>query len=506
MFKKPQFWTALPLRLKLPLSIVVPLAVLTPLSAAGLGWWMTLEPVFAGDQSPLGHMALGLVALTIVVVGAVSVLSWLAINALLLRLNATLVAVEEIAQIADHPLESATGGQDEFERLAQALAQLRAGQDRILAEQQQGRADQSAKDRSIETLGEGLQRMADGDFSQSIDKPFDAEHEPLRHNFNRTVESLNATVGNVAQATDSMRDGAREISQASEDLSHRTESQAATLEQTAAALEQMTASVKSAAENARGVEDAMSAARDEAEASDRVVQNAVEAMQGIEESSSHIAKIITVIDDISFQTNLLALNAGVEAARAGEAGRGFAVVASEVRALAQRSSDAAMEIKALISDSSAQVDRGVELVGKAGGALKSIVDQVSHISGLVSGIAKGAAEQSTGLNEINTGVIQLDQVTQKNAAMVEEVTAAGQLLSSDAEKLSREMARFKVSGADVVPLSPSGQATEIVSRETMTAPLSQASAHGPAAGLAVQAQAMDLDVEAGPDKTIWEDF
>ncbi|KIC35150.1 methyl-accepting chemotaxis protein, partial [Leisingera sp. ANG-M7] len=244
------------------------------------------------------------------------------------------------------------------------------------------------------------------------------------------------TVEQVIAAAASIRNGASEISQASDDLSHRTESQAATLEQTAAALDELTASVKSAAEGARSVEATMEDAKQEARNSGEVVQSAVSAMTEIEESSNKISQIISVIDDIAFQTNLLALNAGVEAARAGEAGRGFAVVASEVRALAQRSSDAAMEIKTLISDSSGQVARGVDLVGKAGDALQSIVSQVTHISQLVSGIAEGAAEQSTGLNEINTGVTQLDQVTQQNAAMVEEATAAGHMLKTDAGKLA----------------------------------------------------------------------
>ncbi|MGR3620755.1 methyl-accepting chemotaxis protein, partial [Pseudophaeobacter sp.] len=184
-----------------------------------------------------------------------------------------------------------------------------------------------------------------------------------------------------------------------------------------------------------------------------VVQSAVSAMTEIEASSNHIGQIISVIDDIAFQTNLLALNAGVEAARAGEAGKGFAVVASEVRALAQRSSDAAMEIKTLIGDSSKQVARGVDLVGKAGDALASITGQVSHISKLVSGIAEGAVEQSTGLGEINTGVTQLDQVTQQNAAMVEQSTAAGQLLSTDSSKLAELIARFSIKeGATVVSM------------------------------------------------------
>ncbi|WP_192964966.1 methyl-accepting chemotaxis protein [Phycobacter azelaicus] len=299
----------------------------------------------------------------------------------------------------------------------------------------------------VASLGSNLSVLAGGDLTVRIESAFPEDYEQLRSDFNKTVENLNATVAQVVDSAQSIRNGAAEISQSSDDLSHRTESQAATLEETAAALDELTASVKSAAEGARSVENIMEEAKQEAENSGVVVQSAVSAMTEIEQSSTHIAQIISVIDDIAFQTNLLALNAGVEAARAGEAGRGFAVVASEVRALAQRSSDAAMEIKTLISDSSRQVERGVDLVGKAGDALTNIVERVNHISKLVTDIAEGAVEQSTGLGEINTGVVQLDQVTQQNAAMVEEATAAGHMLNSDATKLAELVAHFKVSGS-----------------------------------------------------------
>ncbi|MBY6057908.1 methyl-accepting chemotaxis protein [Leisingera daeponensis] len=302
------------------------------------------------------------------------------------------------------------------------------------------------RSRVVAALSSKLSALSQGDLTAQITEVFPEDYEQLRRDFNTTAQNLSGTVEQVIAAAASIRNGATEISQASDDLSHRTESQAATLEQTAAALDELTASVKSAAEGARSVEATMEEAKQEARNSGEVVQSAVSAMTEIEESSNKISQIISVIDDIAFQTNLLALNAGVEAARAGEAGRGFAVVASEVRALAQRSSDAAMEIKTLISDSSGQVARGVDLVGKAGDALQSIVSQVTHISQLVSGIAEGAAEQSTGLNEINTGVTQLDQVTQQNAAMVEEATAAGHLLKTDAGKLAELVAHFKTSG------------------------------------------------------------
>jgi methyl-accepting chemotaxis protein len=306
----------------------------------------------------------------------------------------------------------------------------------------------------VENLSAGLVRLSKGDFSLPIDQAFSGEHEKLRQNYNQTIETLSATVSQVIDASSSIRNGATEISRASDDLSTRTESQAATLEETAAALDELTASVKSAADGARSVEATMGEAKQEAENTGEVVQSAVAAMTEIEDSSNHIGQIISVIDDIAFQTNLLALNAGVEAARAGEAGKGFAVVASEVRALAQRSSDAAMEIKTLIGDSSKQVERGVDLVGKAGEALNNIVERVSHISQLVSGIAEGAVEQSTGLNEINTGVTQLDQVTQQNAAMVEEATAAGHLLKTDATQLAQLVSGFSIKdGAGLAQMS-----------------------------------------------------
>ncbi|MQQ09841.1 HAMP domain-containing protein [Epibacterium sp. SM1979] len=300
----------------------------------------------------------------------------------------------------------------------------------------------------VQSLASGLNQLASGDLTSKLNQSFPEHYEQLRRDFNKTVDTLNETMSQVVASTQSIRNGATEISQSSDDLSHRTESQAATLEQTAAALDQLTASVKSAANRARDVEQTMTSARDEAENNREVVQSAVTAMTEIEQSSNHISQIISVIDDIAFQTNLLALNAGVEAARAGEAGRGFAVVASEVRALAQRSADSATEIKTLIGESSQQVERGVDLVGKAGGALQNVVQQISQISQLVSGIAEGAAEQSIGLNEINTGVIQLDQVTQQNAAMVEESTAAGHMLNADASKLADIVAHFKVSDAN----------------------------------------------------------
>ncbi|WP_039966528.1 methyl-accepting chemotaxis protein [Roseobacter sp. MED193] len=355
--------------------------------------------------------------------------------------------MESVASGAlDIDVEEANRG-DEIGQIGKTLVSMQGDLKQARSAEEDRAQQQQQQQHVVEVLSSGLLRLSEGNFSRSIDEAFSDEHEKLRADFNTTVQTLSNTLAQVIDAARSIGNGAAEISQSSDDLSNRTESQAATLEETAAALEEMTTSVKSAAEGARSVEKIVNEAKSEAEISGVVVENAVAAMTEIEESSTHISQIIGVIDDIAFQTNLLALNAGVEAARAGEAGRGFAVVASEVRALAQRSSDAAMEIKTLIGDSSKQVERGVDLVGRAGEALRSIVERVGHISNLVTDISRGAVEQSTGLGEINTGVVQLDQVTQQNAAMVEEATAASHLLKSDAAELTKLVGKFQISGS-----------------------------------------------------------
>lgn len=297
----------------------------------------------------------------------------------------------------------------------------------------------------VDGLRVGLTQLSKGDLTFSIEKEFAQEYEQLRSDFNGAIDSLRAAMSSVVDNSDMIRGETNEISKAADDLSRRTETQAATLEETAAALDEMTSSVTSAADGAGMARQMVTEARDNAEASGEVVREAVEAMSEIASSSKQISKITSVIDDIAFQTNLLALNAGVEAARAGDAGRGFAVVATEVRDLAQRSSDAAREINTLISASEGHVKRGVDLVDQTGDALRGIFDRVSEISTQVGEIAVSAEEQSRGLAEINTAVNQLDQVTQQNAAMFEETTAASHALTSEAENLTNTMAQFKIS-------------------------------------------------------------
>ena len=313
--------------------------------------------------------------------------------------------------------------------------------------------------RAVEALSRALAVLADGDLGVRLDAAFPEDYAALRGDFNAAIEKLETALAAVTAASLSIQSGAVQVSQGADRLSQRTENQAAALEETAASLEELTVSVKAAAKNAERANVDVDAARRSAEASGRVVRDAIGAMGEIERSAEHIAQIIGVIDDIAFQTNLLALNAGVEAARAGEAGRGFAVVASEVRALAQRSSEAAKEIKALISTSSQQVGRGVELVRETGRALETIVDAVTGITGLVAEIANASREQSVGLSEINAAVGQLDQVTQQNAAMVEEATAASRAMRAEAEALSRLVAQFHGHRAALEPAAAPARRT-----------------------------------------------
>lgn len=295
-------------------------------------------------------------------------------------------------------------------------------------------------------LNDGMSRMAEKNLSLEIPAPSDSDYpkryDEIRISFNTLLSSMRVVIETIQDTTEGLDRRAEEVNSAAEDLSRRTETQAATLEQTAAAVEEINASVKASAEATMQTNQVVSQTRNNAKEGNEVVRESIDKMQEIAESSNRISKIISVIDDIAFQTNLLALNAGVEAARAGEAGRGFAVVASEVRGLAQRASDSAKEINALIQNSTQVVESGVNLVDQAGKALGAIVGDVEKASSLSAQITNSAQEQSTGLAEITTGVSHLDSVTQQNAAMVEETAAAIAAMQQDTTVMARLVREF----------------------------------------------------------------
>ncbi|ARS69889.1 methyl-accepting chemotaxis protein [Sinorhizobium meliloti] len=304
--------------------------------------------------------------------------------------------------------------------------------------------------------------LATGDLTQSMKGQFQGAFAELQTNVNDTLQTLQKTLREVRMTTDSINGNSTELRSAADDLSKRTEQQAAALEETSAALDEITAAVRNSTERAQEATVMVTEAKDSAAESASVVRNAIDAMGRIEQASSEIGQITNVIDEIAFQTNLLALNAGVEAARAGDAGKGFAVVAQEVRELAQRAASAAKDIKSLISKSGGEVATGVKLVQATGAALGQIETRVLKINDHIHSIATAAREQSTGLGEVSTAVNQMDQVTQRNAAMVEEANAATHKLSAEADNLANLIAYFKVEREAVRTVVPAKDASRPV--------------------------------------------
>ncbi len=370
---------------------------------------------------------------------------------------------ESVIQIGNGQLDAPIFGKDrrdEIGEIAQALFELRsrlqdnerlksaAEKERLHAEAAKRQAEEDAirRERGVvsESFGAALAALASKKLDARIVTAVPEAYAPLRRDFNDAMGALQAAISDVADATREVETGAGEIAAASRDLSQRTGRQAADIEETAGAFKRIASSFDQSFSGAKTTRAILVAARSEAEASDETVQRAVNAMAAIKASSERIGQIIAVINEIAFQTNLLALNASVEAARAGDAGRGFAVVASEVRALAQRSADAAREIKQLVSDSEVQVASGVELVGEAGKSLKRIAGRVIEIDSVAAATATGLQEQSAGLQTVNDALRRLDQITQQNAAMVDKTTAAGRSLLSQGETLSRLLGLFSL--------------------------------------------------------------
>ncbi len=295
---------------------------------------------------------------------------------------------------------------------------------------------------AIEDLGEMMAALAKGDLSRRIEKDYAGSFQQLKLDSNVMADQLTDIVNKISSSTTLVTSASSEIADGSADLSERTEQQAANLEETAASMEELAATVRQNSENAQQANQLAANARKVAEKGGDVVSQAVSAMSNISRSSQKISDIIGVIDEIAFQTNLLALNAAVEAARAGEAGKGFAVVASEVRTLAQRSAQASKEIKSLIVDSGSQVKDGVELVNNTGETLSEIVNSVKRVADIVSEIAAASTEQAEGLEQVNTAITQMDEMTQKNAALVEESAAAARSLEQQASELTTQIGFF----------------------------------------------------------------
>jgi len=301
----------------------------------------------------------------------------------------------------------------------------------------------------VRALGTALHALADNDLTTTITASFPDEYRSLQHDFHAATRALCTAVRAVADSVESLSAGSSQLAVASEDLATRTERQAANLERTVHEADAIAQQVATSADGARQTAQAVAEARADVQETTGIVSNAVQAIHAIADSSQEIARFTSLIDEIAFQTNLLALNASVEAARAGDAGRGFSVVAQEVRALAQRSAAASGEIRGLISTSSAHVSRGVDLVEKTGEALERIGAKVVAVDGLAGSIAQSAQEQAEALNRVRRAMSEMDDITQQNAAMTEEATAAARQLAQEAHVLTQQVSRFKLDGGAV---------------------------------------------------------
>ena len=406
--------------------------------------------------------------------------------------------VERMEALASGDLHSPvhhTNHHDCVGRMTKAMAKFRDNADQV-------RTLQATQEQIVTALSGGLKRLAANQLDCQITGAFPENYDELRRDFNAAVQSLAEAIGQVRGSARGVLTGATEIRTASDDLASRNEQQAATLEETTAAMNQVTQGVRESAKSAAEVQKSITEAHHEATEGGAVVTRAIDAMAAIERSAQEINQIIGVIDGIAFQTNLLALNAGVEAARAGDAGKGFAVVANEVRALAQRSADAAKDIKALITTSTEQVSGGVGLVRETGDLLGKIVARVGDITGLIDEIAANANVQAGSLEVVNNAVNEMDRVTQQNAAMVEQSTAASRSLADEARELSAVVGRFKTGHGDSY-----GDAVPFQRAPARRAPAAAAaSAHAPASARPSAPTRGNLALKPAPVEDDWSEF
>jgi methyl-accepting chemotaxis protein len=402
-------------------------------------------------------------------------------------------AVERFKVVAD---EKARREADEVTQRQQAEAALQAkvAEERALVAEEQAEA--------FRALGVGLDRLSSGDLTFRLTDGFSDAFGQIKDDFNTAMAKINETIGSIAASTREVANAAAEISTSTTDLSQRTEEQGASLAETTASMEQISVTVKKNAESAQQANESASGTREVADRGGQVVAKAVGAMARIEESSRKISDIISVIDEIARQTNLLALNAAVEAARAGEAGRGFAVVASEVRSLAQRSAQAAKDIKDLISNSSGQVKEGVELVNQAGTALTDIVDSIKRVAEIVSEIASASAEQSSGLEQVNRSLAQMDEMTQQNSALVEENAATAKTLEQQSQGMDERVSFFRL-GDGAAADAPARVVAMIPKRPAAAAPKRPAPAAKSGGPVGRMQAGLAVAVNKTPD---WKEF
>ncbi|WP_270728816.1 methyl-accepting chemotaxis protein [Shimia sp. Alg240-R146] len=426
---------------------------------AGLGRVQTPGSIaIAWDMAPLFATALReqlMAAVASFIAGSLAMvlLLWLVGR---LAIKPMLAISEAMDKVANHDFDTEIPNHERGDEVGAMALRLTVFRDRLADEELQRSAREKAdaeRNEMYRALAAGLADLADGRVDRTIDAAQfgrgDKDQTEIINDFNQVVTNLRQILTTATSTAESVRNSSEEIAEVVIDQSKRSEAQAVTLEESAAAIETLSNSVENTAERAADANKRILENREQAQAGGNVVDQTVDAMKNIEASSEQIRAIIGVIDDIAFQTNLLALNAGVEAARAGEAGRGFAVVASEVRALAQRASSSANEIKELITRSGEQVTNGSRLVHEAGSALHEIIEGINHASELVSQIATGSRDQANNLVEIKENVTELDRVTQRNAAMIEESSAASRTLSEEAGRLTQTLASFTLSDADV---------------------------------------------------------